>query len=69
MNYDIDMCDGMTYDNGYCPFRENCKRFVLGQKALSENYYPIYWLYTPYEDGKCELQIKMNDEKENQKNG
>lgn len=68
MSYDMDMCDGMTYDNGYCPFRENCKRFVLGQKALAENYYPIYWLYTPYEDGdvKCELQIKMNNEKENQ---
>ena len=65
MNYDIDMCDGMTYDNGYCPFRENCKRFVLGQKALSENYYPIYWLYSPYDNGKCELQIKINDEKDN----
>lgn len=64
MSYDMDLCDGMTNDNGYCPFRNNCKRFVLGQKALSENYYPIYWLYTPYEDGKCELQIKMKDEKD-----
>ena len=71
MSYDIDMCDGITY-NGYdCPFRENCKRYVLGQKALSENYYPIYWIYTPYENGdeKCDYQIRINDEKETEKNG
>ena len=68
MNYDIDMCDGMV-GNDYCPLRENCKRWVLGQKALAENFPRIYWIYPCYENGKCKLQIKINDEKENQKNG
>ena len=43
MNYDIDMCDGMV-GNDYCPLRENCKRWVLGQRALAENFPPT----TPY---------------------
>ena len=28
-----------------------------------------YLDYAPYNNGKCELQIKMNDEKEAKKNG
>ena len=68
MNHDMDMCDAMV-DNGYCPLRENCKRWVMGQKALMENHPRIYWIYPCYKDGKCELQIKINDEQENQKNG
>ena len=27
--------------------------------------YAWYLDYAPYEDGKCELQIKINDEKDN----
>ena len=51
MSYDMDMCDGMTNDNGYCPLREKCKRFILGQEALIENYRQIWWIYTAYEGG------------------
>ena len=70
MNYDIDMCSGVQNNWLYpCPLRENCKRFVLGKKALDENYYPIWWTKPLYENGKCKIQIKINDEKENQKNG
>ena len=68
MSYDMDMCDAMI-ENDYCPLRENCKRWVLGQKALMESPSHIYWIYPCYEDGKCELQIKINDEKETEKNG
>lgn len=62
MSCDMDMCDGMTNDNGYCPLRNKCKRFVLGQKALMEDYYPIYWIETCYEDGECELFIETKEE-------
>ena len=64
MSYDIDMCDAMTHDNGYCPLREQCKRFILGQRALMEDYYPIYRIEPCYEDGKCELFIKAKEETE-----
>ena len=70
MSYDMDMCDGITYGDGICPIRDSCKRYVFGQKALSEKYYPIWWLNpAPYEDGRCELKIKIEDEKETEKNG
>lgn len=65
MSYDIDMCDGITYDNQICPLSQNCKRFM----EKPDKGYAWCLDYAPYEDGKCELQIKMNDEKENQKNG
>ena len=62
MIYDIDMCDAMTHDNGYCPLRQQCKRFILGQKALMEDYHPIYWIEPCYEDGKCELFIEVKED-------
>lgn len=70
MNYDIGMCSGVQdHWSSPCPLRENCQRFVLGRKALDENYYPIWWTNPLYENGKCKIQININDEKENQKNG
>lgn len=60
MSYDMDMCDAMV-GNGYCPLREQCKRFILGQKALMENYPRIYWIEPCYEDGKCELFIEVKE--------
>ena len=41
MSYDMDMCEAITHENRLCPLREECKRFILGQKALMEDYYPI----------------------------
>lgn len=60
MSYDIDMCTGHR-DNtiSICPFRERCKRYILGKKAVSENYHPIWWIVPPYENGKCEHFIEI----------
>lgn len=43
MSYDMDMCTGHR-DNTttLCPLRERCKRYVLGKKAVSERFYPIW---------------------------
>ena len=65
MSYDMDMCDGITYDNQICPLAQNCRRFM----EVLDKGWAWFLDYAPYENGKCELQIKMNDEKENQKNG
>ena len=62
MNYDMDMCTGVIKDNDYCLLRDKCKRFILGQKALMEDYYPIYWIEPCCEDGKCELFIEVKEE-------
>lgn len=64
MSYDIDMCDAMTHDNGYCPLREQCKRFILDKRALMEDYHPIYWIEPCYEGGRCELFIEVKEETE-----
>ena len=61
MSYDMDMCDAMTHDNGYCLLREECKRFILGQRALMVDEHPIYWIEPCYEDGKCELFIEVKE--------
>ena len=42
MSYDMDMCESITHDNRLCPLREQCKRFILVQKALMEDSHPIY---------------------------
>ena len=58
MSYDMDMCSGERKDAlSPCPLRDKCKRYVLGLKALSENYYPIWWIVPPYENGKCKIFI------------
>ena len=60
MSYDIDMCEGVAADKSSpCPLRERCKRYVLGKRAVSENYYPIWWIVPPYENGKCEHFIEI----------
>lgn len=58
MNYDIDMCDGITYDNQICPLSQNCRRFM----EVLDKGFAWFLDYAPYEDGKCELQIKINDD-------
>lgn len=65
MNYDIDMRDGITYDDQICPLAQNCRRFM----EVLDKGFAWFLDYAPYEDGKCEFQIKINDEKENQENG
>ena len=65
MNYDFDLCDGITSDNKMGPLRYNCKRFM---EEAEKGY--AWWLdFAPYGNGKCGLQIKINDEKEDKKNG
>lgn len=47
------------------PLRYNCKRFM---EEAEKGY--AWWLdFAPYGNGKCGLQIKINDEKEDKKNG
>ena len=65
MSYDIDMCDGITYDNQICHLSQNCKRFM----EKPDKGFAWFLDYAPYENGKCELQIRINDEKETEKNG
>ena len=61
MNLDFDLCDGITSDNKMCPLRYDCERFMK-QEGTG---YAWYLDYAPYENGKCELQIRINDEKDN----
>ena len=66
----MDMCDAQLGGNDeLCPLRGNCKRWVFGLKAVADWYKPISWVFSRYDRGKCEFQIKINNEKENQKNG
>lgn len=70
MSYDMSMCDAqLGNDDELCPLRGNCKRWVLGLKAVADGHKLIPWVFSRYDIGKCELQIKINDEKENQENG
>lgn len=70
MSYDMSMCDAqLGNDDELCPLRGNCKRWVLGLKAVADGHKLIPWVFSRYDRGKCELQIKINDEKENQENG
>ena len=62
MSYDMDMCEAITHENRLCHLCDKCKRFILGQKALMEDYYPIYWIEPCYEDGECELFIEVKEE-------
>lgn len=74
MNHDISVCSGCIDLIGdqlqYCPLRDNCLRhslFLLHRdgKRLGN----VWQVVAEYKDGKCELQIKIKDEKENQENG
>lgn len=59
MSYDMGMCEGVeTGKSSPCPLRKKCKRFVLGRQAVSEKYYPIWWIEPPYENGKCKTFIE-----------
>lgn len=70
MSYDMSMCDAqLGSDDELCPLRGNCKRWALGLKAVADGRKFISWVSPFYDRGKCEFQIKINDEKENQKNG
>lgn len=64
---DISVCNGCIGKTDgslqYCPLRENCLRHKL---FLSHKDKERQWqVVAEYKDGKCELQIKMNDEKDN----
>lgn len=63
MNYDMDMCSGVLLGDSPCPLRDDCLRYIQGQRALNENFPYIWWMqYPPYKDGKCELQSKQIDD-------
>ena len=34
MSYDIDLCNGITYDNNLSPLRHNCKRFMKKRQKI-----------------------------------
>lgn len=63
MNYDMDMCAGHR-DNAaaMCPLRDRCKRYILGRKAVSEHYYPIWWISPSYMNGECKYFIEVKEE-------
>lgn len=66
MSYDMSMCDAqLGSGDELCPLRGNCKRWVLGLKAVADGYKFIPWVFSRYDRGKCEFQIKINDEKDN----
>lgn len=54
----MDMCDGITYDNQICPLCNNCRRYM----EVLDKGWAWFLDYAPYENGKCELQLKINDE-------
>lgn len=62
MSYDMDMCTGHR-DNTttLCPLRERCKRYVLGKKAVSERFYPIWWMTPSYMNGECKFFIEAKE--------
>lgn len=62
MSYDMDMCTGHR-DNTItiCPLRERCKRYILGNKAVSEHYYPIWWMLPSYMNGECKYFIESKE--------
>lgn len=70
MNNDISVCNACIGRIGnefqYCPLREDCLRHSLfllhrDRKRLGR----IWQLVAPYDNGKCELKIKINDEQRN----
>lgn len=63
MNYDISMCTRHR-DNtiSICPVRDKCKRYVLGRKAVSEHYHPIWWMLPSYMNGECKYFIEVKKE-------
>ena len=62
MSYDMDMCTGHR-DNAIsmCPLRDKCKRYILGKKAVSEHYYPIWWMLPSYINGECKYFIEVKE--------
>ena len=62
MSYDMDMCSGHR-DNTIapCPLMERCKRYILGWKAISEHYYPIWWILPSYTNGECKYFIEVKE--------
>ena len=73
MIYNIDMYMCIGYRMGttsVCPLRENCKRFIDGQKVIKGKRQGIAWWFAtpPYIGYQCKYQIKINDEKEAKKN-
>lgn len=76
MNHDISACNSCIGKIGnelqYCPLSEDCLRYKLFRKFKEKEGKEscgIWMVVAGYKDGKCELQIKMKDEEENQKNG
>ena len=67
MNHDISACNGctgkITDQLQYCPLRDNCLRHSLFRQFREKKESGGIWIVVAaYKDGKCELQIKINDE-------
>ena len=62
MSYDMDMCTGRNDGAiAMCPLRERCKRYILGQKAMREFRYSIWWVMPAYKNGKCYLFVENKE--------
>lgn len=71
MTNDISACNGCTEKIAdqlqYCPLRHDCLRHKLFQDFENERKPGGVWMViATYKDGKCELQIKIDDETRNQ---
>ena len=70
MTNDISVCSGCIDIIGdklqYCPLRHDCLRHSLFlQHGDGKTLGDAWQVVAEYRDGKCELQIKTNDEKDN----
>lgn len=71
MTNDISACNGcigkVADQLQYCPLRHDCLRHKLFQDFENERKPGGVWMVIAgYKDGKCELQIKIDDETRNQ---
>lgn len=67
MNHDISACNGCIGKTGdtlqYCPLRDDCLRHSLFRQFKERKESCGIWMVIAgYKDGKCGLQIKINDE-------
>ena len=65
---DISACNGCIGETGdalqYCPLRDDCLRYYLFKQWNSKSTRTgwIWQVVAEYENGKCKLQIEMNNE-------
>lgn len=68
MSYDISFCTGIDSNNRLCPLHVNCKRYAPYLKT-SIAFKHVSYIAAAFNGNECKFQIKINDEKETEKNG